>query len=380
MGFPVVPGTGDGQDEVQHELVRRAYVHAPDTVIETFLRIAQYDNDKHGRLFQLRLVESCWDERLARALLAKAADGSLKPECLGDLLAKLLEHGAPGVQAFAGTLVGMPPPVEELSRRKAVEAATALWSCAQDRGWSRLWPAFNADPEFGKEVMAKVAGEDRHQARSIQNLTEDQLATLFIWLSKQYPRSEDPDIGGFHCVGIRESIADYRDDLLRNLQARATAHACDAIEAIKAALPGLSSLNWILRAAKQATLRATWRPLTPGQLLELARDSHKRLVQSAVELFAVVIESIEALQKELHAETPAVRDIWDRQTPNDRWRPVDENDLSDYVARHLRRNLGSRGIIALREVEIRRGRGDTSGEKTDIHITGVTEGTCTRQL
>jgi hypothetical protein len=87
-----------------------------------------------------------------------------------------------------------------------------------------------------------------------------------------------------------------------------------------------------------------------------------------------VIESIDALQQELQGETPAVRDIWDHQTPDDRWRPVDENDLSDYLARRLRKDLKDRGIVALREVEIRRGRGKTPGEETDIHITGVIEG------
>ncbi len=93
-----------------------------------------------------------------------------------------------------------------------------------------------------------------------------------------------------------------------------------------------------------------------------------RFVRSEQELVEVIVESLERLQQKLHGETPSVRDVWDRQARTRRWRPIDENGLCDYVARHLREDLERCGIVALREVQIRRGCGDGRGERTDIYL------------
>ena len=353
--------------------VCRGYAQVPDVITSALMRLIDRENLELGRLCMLRRVALCWDQRLSQALLAKAKDDALKPECLGDLLADLVKHQCSDAQQFAESLVGNPPPTEDLPRRKAVEAATALWSCAQDCGWSKLWPAFQADPEFGKEVLTKVAHERRHQVFSTKNLSDGQLVDLFLWLSAQYPHSEDPADDGADPSGTRESVVGYRESILDILKTRGTLGACQAIQTLIASLPNLAHLKWVLRAARQFALRATWRPLTPEQLLELTRVPRSRLVQSADALLNVVIESIDSLQQDLQGETPASRDIWDHQA-NGGWRPVDENDLSDYVTRYLQKDLKQRGIVALREVKILRGRGNARGEVTDIHIAGVVEG------
>jgi hypothetical protein len=206
-------------------------------------------------------------------------------------------------------------------------------------------------------------------------LADQQLADIYVWLSTQFPHSSDPELYGAHVVGDRESVKDYRENVLAILKARATPPACQAIQNIVNALPDLPYLKWVLRAAKRNALRKTWTPPTPSQFLALTRHRRARLVQSADELPALVIEALGRLGDELHGETPAIRDLWDRQSPTDRWHLVDENDPSDYVARCLRKDLMSQGIITLREVEIRRGRGgDNARQRTDIHITGVTDG------
>jgi hypothetical protein len=75
----------------------------------------------------------------------------------------------------------------------------------------------------------------------------------------------------------------------------------------------------------------------------------------------------------LQGETPAAPDLWD-QISRRKFRPKDENHLSDYIKRHLERDLRGRAIVSLREVEIRRGEGSGTGERTDIHITGQVDG------
>jgi hypothetical protein len=77
-------------------------------------------------------------------------------------------------------------------------------------------------------------------------------------------------------------------------------------------------------------------------------------------------------QVELQGESPGAVDLWDEVSPGV-FKPKDENRLSDYVARHLRRDLSrKRGIIVNREVEIRRGSGGAEGERTDLKIEART--------
>jgi hypothetical protein len=56
------------------------------------------------------------------------------------------------------------------------------------------------------------------------------------------------------------------------------------------------------------------------------------------------------------------------------FRPKEENWLSDYVAVYLRRDFAGRGVVIGREVEIRRGQGDGTGERTDILVHAVAPG------
>jgi hypothetical protein len=145
------------------------------------------------------------------------------------------------------------------------------------------------------------------------------------------------------------------------------------MERLAAALPELSWLRWAVVEARAHTLRQTWVPPQPGVLLKMARDPDIRLVESGERLLAVVTESLRRLEQELQGENPAAPDLWN-QVAKGVYRPKEENELSDYVARHLRRDVRGRGIVANREVEIRRGEGDAKGERTDIKIDAIASG------
>jgi hypothetical protein len=126
----------------------------------------------------------------------------------------------------------------------------------------------------------------------------------------------------------------------------------------------------VLLQAQDMVRRKTWTPPQPQDILKIAADRQARLVNSGDELVQVLVDSLRRLEVELQGETPAAREIWDRVAENT-YRPVDENDFSDYVKRHLERDLTERGVIINREVEIRRGTGGDSGERTDIHVDAV---------
>src|SRR5258708_26860747 len=110
----------------------------------------------------------------------------------------------------------------------------------------------------------------------------------------------------------------------------------------------------------------------------MVQDKERRLAQNGEQLLAVVMESLVRLQETLHGETPARIFLWNELPAGDesqkRYRPKDENSLSDYVKLHLERDLKQRGIIVLREVEIRRAMGGDPGERTDLYVDAYVPG------
>jgi hypothetical protein len=207
----------------------------------------------------------------------------------------------------------------------------------------------------------------------IVQMREDQLADFYIWLVCQYPHAEDPRYEGVHSVGPRESIADFRDTLLRYLKERGTPQACEAIRQIARELPELDWLKWTLLEAQSITRRQTWLPPRPKEILAIASNLQRRLVQSGEQLLDVVIEALQRLEEKLQGETPQAVFLWD-QIQKDIYKPKNENLFSDYVKSHLDEDLRQRGVIVNREVEIRRGEGAGHGERTDIHVDAVIRG------
>ena len=364
----------NAEEEPQCELVNLAYKHAPDEIIRTMMVIIDEENEKSGSISVNRKVESCWDYRLADALLNKAKDETLKPKCMGSLLADLLDHGNNEAKIFAESLVQLPLPSSDEGRSRAVVAAHVLMTRAKDAGWSVVWPTISEDADFGREIIPMVAMQEMMETMvrrgslddtSIgQRLTVDQLADLYIWLALQYPYDQDPKRQGAHGVGPREFIADWRDSILKHLVMRGTNEACEAIRRIAQELPELDWLRWTLLRAQDIARQRNWKPLQPEDIFKMGNNQEARLVQNGHQLLDVLIESLKRLEEKLQGETPAAQFLWD-EIGNSLYKPKDENSFSDYVKIHLDEDLRQSGVIVNREVQIHR------GQRTDIHVDAV---------
>jgi hypothetical protein len=128
------------------------------------------------------------------------------------------------------------------------------------------------------------------------------------------------------------------------LKERGTLQACAEVQRLVQELPNITWLAKTLIEARANIRRKTWQPLQPEDLLEVVQDQSKRLVRDGQQLLNVLIESLKCLELELQGETPACRDLWDREGQENLFRPIDENAFSDYVKRFLDRDLNSRGI------------------------------------
>ena len=367
IAYPLFSSIENGA--VQGELFQLAYKNAPEEMIRGLDIIINKENKKFDRLDIILKFKNCWDIRLANFLVYKAKDQGLKVTCLLDILKLLLEHDVKEIRSFTDSYIISPPQPFGEERTKAIAISRILMSYAQDAGWSTVWPAFRHDYKFGQDVILAIENNIGLRSAGIEfKLTENQLVDLFLWLVRQYPYSEDPDRTSAHFVTPREDIGQWRDSILYRLSKKGTLEACEGLRRIIGELPDLELAEFMLADAIKNYCSETWNPTEPEHILELFENQEKRLVESGDQLNEVLLESLKRLEKHLHDETPAARDIWDLfDRKNELYRPIYEEELSDYVKRHLSEDIGKRGIALGRESRIHR------GEKTDIHVDAFKE-------
>jgi hypothetical protein len=359
--------TGEHNAWLQH-LVVLAYRYAPSDALAALDRRIDAENSGEAPSVErlLWLVALCWDDRLAAALLEKARVSDVVPIVMGQLLEALLDHRVEDATLFACSLIPIPLPQSGPERARAIVAASQLLKNAAELGWSTVWPAMQQDHLFAEGVLGQLVWDDRHTGAIAAQLTDEQVADLYIWLCRQYPPEEDPIVNGL--VEYRAAVGMWRDALLTQLRLRGTKGACQAIERIASAFPEREWLKATLLEARSLMRQRTWIPPSPEEIRALAQSTDRRLVQNADQLLDVIVESLSRLEDKLQlAEPPAVIDLWD-QVGKKLYKPKDEERLSDYLKRHLDDDLRGRGIVFNREVVNRR------GEETDIRVEALLRG------
>jgi predicted NACHT family NTPase len=223
-----------------------------------------------------------------------------------------------------------------------------------------------------KSVILKIIKDSQLKPKSLEILCQELIKHSCSEVIEFIHYHEDPIYFG-SIVGVRDQVVSLRNHVLSELGDTKTIQGCQEIERIIGVFPKLSWLKQYLYDAQKNVRLNNWQPPTPKQLFQLIGDSRKRLVNDGNQLLDVLIESLQRLENELQGETPAVRDIWDKVNSNSEYKPVNENEFSDYVKRFLDRDLDlkQKGIIANREVELRPSQGNAKGERTDIHVDAI---------
>jgi len=371
LGYPEPSGLA-GQDETYIVLIGKAYQHAPAEVLSILMQLIARENEEGNTLFILRKMKGCWDKRLCAALFEKCKDRGLKPRCFGELLSELVAHEYLEAEEFAKSLLKLPLPneVEEKERSKA--AALALLAKAKDAAWDVMWPAIQADKDFGHDVLIALPGnlEERQSMSLAERIGEENTANLFIWLMREFPPEEYSQPEGVHWVEPRVAIANYRDGLVEQLKTFGTPAAIRAIKRIKRELPDLEYIDFVLVTARQNMRRKNWTPHLPKDFIQLAQRPDSRIVLSSEDLMHVVMEFLKSLQKKLHGETPESDFLWNNPS-SDNPKPRAEEALSRYIKNRLMEDLERSGIIGAREVKIRtnQAKGGESGELIDLYVS-----------
>lgn len=268
---PVIVGaTSSNQHKDSYlELVKHAYLNAPEEFIKTLITLINKENQEHDYLFVIDRLDKCWDEKLKLTLLEKTQDPSLKPKCVGQMLEALLKQGLTEARDFAKSLITLPLPLAEDEREKTLIITKVLIENSDQASWSFIWALIQQDSSFGREVLELA---DYRYLHGIQlNLTEVQLADLYIWLVHEYPYDEDPDYNkiGDTLVTPPKRIVDLKRFVLTQLTEKGTHQACTEIQRLIQELPDITWLGKILIDAKANMRRKTWCPPTPEQFLQL---------------------------------------------------------------------------------------------------------------
>lgn len=358
--------------EAQERLIEKAYPHAGQEILDTLTRLVEKENEESQHLFILRKIRHISAAELNAELLGFLRDKELSPDATGELLSFLLDRNTSKAREITRAELSSGISEDNLQRSKKLMIAQALFCHAQDAGWGIIWPIVMKNEAFGRDLFLIVAGRSDYSCRAAANrLQSEEIAELFIWLMKQFPRGEDPNEQRFHAISPREMLGTWRDSLLHTLASKGTYNACRQIQNIMDDFRDLD-LNWLMQSALTQARRSAWVPPAPSELLELVSSSTYRLVRKGEELLDVLVESLGRLEQELQGETPAAPDLWNEVAKNT-YRPKDELAFSDYVKRFLERDLKQRGIVVNREVEIRRGEGESHGERTDIHVDAISK-------
>lgn len=295
------------------ELVKLAYNHAPNEIIQTISILIDRENEEHGCSSIIQKVKHCLDERLTNAILIKANDKKMKPDCMGSLLKVLLENKNEAAEKFAESLVSLEQLANKDSRLRAVVAAKVLMNNAVDCGWEVVWPTIQKDIEFGKEVISALTKYGFRQSTNSfgHRLTEEQLADLYIWVVHQYPYSEDPKYDGAYVGESRKKIATWRNSILQTLKMRGTHKSCEAISRISSELPDLDWLKLVLLEAQNITHRNTWVPPQPRDILKIVIEQQmydSKKLKHNFETLLVIDKAIQSFKQ--------VKDIQEKVADN----------------------------------------------------------------
>ncbi len=366
---PVIVGWpwGDmSDDEFDRWAIVRLVHCAPDAAaawLKQTLRRERHD----GHAFAIRRFTGLVVPAVEQAILARARDSRQQTAERAELVSFLMAEGVENGWALARRLV-VPSAVKAGGGRRELAAALAarLVTGSPDGEWRRIWPLVQADDQFGRDLIARLAGE--FEPNVARRLTESQLADLFSWIEARYPRAENPIPEEAHYVGAREQIVIWHEQLLRELVARGTYDAVQAFNRLVIAYPEFVWLRAMREQAREAASRATWISPSPAQVLAMAQKNAQRWIVSDEGLRRAVVDVLRTANDKLQGVNPQVQLLW-TDPPLE---PRGEQKLSDWIAGFLEHELRGRAIVIGRETQIRASvTGTGRGKSIDLKIDAV---------
>ena len=352
----------------------------PDILSRTTgLILNYYASVQHVFTTVLDRLELVWSEEVSRLVFATMRTTEIRVDLFSWCLKALCAKGVQGTREIALEMVkqGGQENSTPKAKEKAIIAAMVLAQTCTD-WWVLLWELLGQNPGLGKDFIQLMSKAYPHETLNpLDSLSEDQLATLYMWIFDTFPGMSDEMELGAHFVTPIEEVQEMTRAILNRL-GKGTNQA--SVEALTRIRDHYSEKTWLRRVVSESEdnyAASAWLPPSVDQLIKLLDEPGARYVADEDQLLEVINKQIEILQQRLHGETPACWLLWNefRRDRRDVWRPKEETRISDWVKVELEQLLVQRSIIVNREVEIRRGAdSETPGQRTDIKVDTVSEG------
>jgi hypothetical protein len=305
----------------------------PDDVARMIERLMRIENDSHpdGLHNSLRAAERLPSADVTKVLVGYLDDTTLHGGAFDSLLDALLKQDIPDARVRCEDLVRSATAAGEADKR-ALAAGKNLIVHSPDASWSLIWAFVHAVGKEGQKLIESQLGFDRMND-FLAKLKDSEIADIVIWIFENHAQED---------LGIDTHIGMAVNSVLNVLLKRGRV---EELRRIQAAFPNRIHDQFILMAQEERQ-KESWNPPTPEQLLALATDRRKRVVQSAEKLVDVVIESLGRLQAQLHSEDPTAKYLWDGD------RPKDEGAIRDWIRKFLNDDDALPRLITNKEVEV----------------------------
>jgi hypothetical protein len=343
-------------------LVRYALSRAREVFTNTLIKRLSVSTSDTDELLVLRKIEGCQDNDLNNRIFELLTQKRFTGKVFQRLLEFLLKTGHPAAVEYAFKVLPKRRTGLRVSEMSSA-AAVALLENIPSEAWGRIFPLMQLDVEFGKEALRSISYYGRKES-FLSELKDEQLAELYRWVLSNHPAT----------VGRRrrragDDVSMFLDDIIKTLSSRGTFEACGTLQGLLDEKPDDVRIVYAIQEAKELARRSTWQPFGVQEIKTLLSNKTLRLVRNSAQLLNLVDEKLTELQAEVRGPNNFVNIFWNEWTEGQTryYRPKSENDISDFVAVYLDRELRRSGVIINREVSIRR------GERTDIHINAVSK-------
>jgi hypothetical protein len=318
-----------------------------------------------------------WANRLsdkqAQSILQIVKEPGITPEKSFLILSELIRHGQENlVRAYLDTLFNgnwESPPARHFNKHLAL----AFSLCPKSYVY-QLLETIQANREWGRQWMETVVMDwENGFTKGLFTCAPGIIADTYIWLHTEYPANTCPEHEGAHSSGPLDKIHELKSYIINHLTKGDINGSTVAFKKILRQFPEDTWLNNCIIEAQTAEQAKNITILSIEDIKKLydKKRASCRLINSAQDLHALVLEKLDEYQVDLQGDNPAIGDLWNTNAPI---RPRDEEYFSDHLARFLKRTPMSE-IIINREVQIRHKlyEGGESGSRTDIWIQATDE-------
>ncbi len=352
------------------EIVRLAFLKAYGAAFSALKRFVNQNvnhDNKRRILWSLRKV---WCGDIEQVLLTKINEGKLEEQAMRDLLQIFIENAPAKGKKLS----------EDVFSSRSSDSAWHIFVPLAGALLIQNWPAdkadeflgvIEADVVLGKRIAWKLVPRFGGRFNWATKFQPKQLARLWHFLEREFPGNPyDQETDG--TVTAAHEMYHFRRGILESLRMLDTEEACQGVMDLMEKRPDLFWLGDILAEMRKRVRQSAWVRPEPKALLVAFADSNKCLIKTAGDLHYLLLKLLDEFKKTLQGPNPST-ELWNSvsEGTNKIWDPKDENNLSDCLKRFLERELEKVGVIASREVQIRRRFGEDPAQLADLLVTAV---------